>query len=261
MDMKRILRFAGYFLKSRHRRGHGIHSPFVFDLVNRILRSNIPGGVKKIISDRRKEMSLRNDKIIVDDLGAGSGFTSSVERRISDISRRSSIRSRYGRILFNLASLYNGKNILELGTAVGISTQYIAMGAPESRVISIEGSENLAKIAGENLMRSGLKNVDIVTGSFAEQLEKVLKMHIPSMIFIDGNHRKGPVLEYFNKLKELIDPDSVIILDDINYSEEMAEAWNEIKSDPQVSVSIDIFQMGFVFFREGIVKQEFIIKY
>ncbi len=66
---------------------------------------------------------------------------------------------------------------------------------------------------------------------------------------------------YFSLLKEFIGPDSAIIFDDINYSSEMLEAWNEIKSNFQVSVSIDIFQMGLVFFRGGIVKQDYVIRY
>lgn len=256
-----MFRYIRYFFQSRHRRGHGIHSPFVYEMINNILRKGIPSEAEDIVTDIRREMSESEKTIMVNDHGAGPAYTCSSLRRVPDIARHSSIKRRYGRILFNFASRYNGENILELGTSVGISTMYISLGAPCSKIISIEGCENLAGIAKENFSLSGINNVDIITGLFDECLEGILKEFIPSMVFIDGNHRKEPTMRYFNTIKELIGPDSVIILDDINHSHEMREAWNEIKRDSQVSVSIDIFQMGFVFFRKGIVKQDFLIKY
>ena len=69
----------------------------------------------------------------------------------------------------------------------------------------------------------------------------------PGLIFIDGNHRKEPVINYFNQMAEMSDSNTVIIIDDINYSREMAEAWNEIKLHEKVSVTIDIFRMGICF--------------
>jgi len=251
-----------YFIFSRHRRGHGIHSPFVFDFINTVLRQDIPPEVMEVTSGVRKYMAGRNETVSVNDMGAGSQYISSSRRRLSDISRLSSIRNRYGRVLYNIALFYNGKNILELGTSVGISTLFMALGAPDSRIISIEGCKTLAETAKNNFNHSSIDNIDIITGDFDKQLPVIRDMgFIPSLVFVDGNHRKEPVLRYFAFLKELIPLDSVIVIDDINYSSEMIEAWNEIKRDSQVSISIDIFQMGFVFFREGIVKQDFVIRY
>ena len=247
-----------YFIFSRHRKGDGIHSPFVFDLINIVLRRNIPPEVMEITSAVRKDMAGSNETVSVNDLGAGSQYMSSSRRRLSDISRLSSIHNRYGRVLYNIAHYYNGKSILELGTSVGISTLFMALGAPDSRIISIEGCKTLAETA----KRCNIDNTDIITGDFDNQLPVISDMGFsPSMVFVDGNHRKEPVLKYFAFLKELITAESVIIFDDINYSFEMKEAWNEIKSDSQVSVSIDIFQLGFVFFRQGMVKQDFVIRY
>ena len=262
MNYYRLTGAFKYCVNSRHRKGHGIHSPFVFDFVNTVLRKDIPHEVMEIISGVRKRMAESNELLRVKDLGAGSKHTSTSLRRLSVISRRSSVRNRYGRVLHNIAFKYDGKNILELGTSVGISTLFIAMGAPSSRIISIEGCKQLAEVARRNIINCDIDNIDIITGDFDTQLGVLIKRGFtPSMVFIDGNHRKEPLLRYFTLLKELLDPDSVIIFDDINYSYEMNEAWNEIKSDLQVSVSIDIFQMGFIFFRKGMVKQDFVIRY
>ena len=96
----------------------------------------------------------------------------------------------------------------------------------------------------------------MLTGSFEEKLSEVAESGIkPGLIFIDGNHRKDPVLKYFNLLAGLSDNNTVIVIDDIYYSPEMEEAWNEIKLSEKVSATIDIFRMGIVFFRKGINHQ------
>ncbi|MDZ7738978.1 MAG: class I SAM-dependent methyltransferase [Bacteroidales bacterium] len=156
----------------------------------------------------------------------------------------------------------NGNDMLELGTSLGISTMFIGLGAADSSIITIEGCSSLAGIARENFKSSIIGNITLMEGDFEDHLPGLNDGGFnPSLVFVDGNHSRKPVLRYFSFLKKMVAADSVIIFDDINYSFEMSEAWNEIKTDPQVSVSIDIFRMGFVFFRKGMAKQDFKIRY
>lgn len=262
MNFYRIKAAARYFLCSRHGRGHGIHSPFVFDLINSVLRKEVPGKDIDAVRYIRDKMYGSGITVRVNDLGTGPVRKSSPGRRLSNIAKRSSVHDRYGRILYNLASRYNGEKILELGTSVGISTIFISRGAPFSRIISIEGCPVLAGIAKENLSEAGMGNVEILTGHFDEQLSLILKKDFrPSMVFVDGNHTGEAAIKYFRLFKKLLPPDSVIVFDDINYSSDMNKGWNEIKSDPQVSLSIDVFQMGMIFFKKGMAKQHYEIRY
>jgi predicted O-methyltransferase YrrM len=138
----------------------------------------------------------------------------------------------------------------------------MAASCKESTVITIEGSSEIAGIARENFINAGLKNITVLEGSFEDILSDLdLKNLKPGLVFIDGDHRKEPVINYFNKMAEVSDSKTVIIIDDINYSREMAEAWNEIKLNRKVSVTIDIFRMGICFFREGINHNNYIIRY
>lgn len=207
-------------------------------------------------------MSANKTIIRVRDLGTGSSDRRRKERKISDIYSRSSIVPLYGKVLYNIALMHPGSDMLELGTSVGISTLYLASASPGSRIVSMEGCPVLANIAEKNLSEGTTGNVRLMVGDFDASLAKIdLPGFSPSLVFVDGNHRKDPVLRYFRKIKELILPESVVIFDDINYSKEMQSAWHEIKSDPEVSVSIDIFQMGLVFFRKGMAKQSYCIRY
>ena len=81
------------------------------------------------------------------------------------------------------------------------------------------------------------------------------------MIFIDGNHKKDATLNYFQQCLQQMSSNSVLVFDDIHWSDGMEKAWIEIKQHPRVKVTIDLFQMGLVFFREELSKEDFILRF
>jgi predicted O-methyltransferase YrrM len=170
---------------------------------------------------------------------------------------------KFGRLLFRLANFYNARQIIELGTSVGISAAYLASADPQSRVVTAEGSSAIAKIATETFQKLKLDNIIQVTGNFDEVLPNLIISHPPAdLVFIDGNHRKKPLLDYFEKCIQKISASAMIIIHDIHWSREMEEAWDIIQQDPRVKMSIDIFSAGLVFFREEfLIKQQFIIRF
>jgi predicted O-methyltransferase YrrM len=209
---------------------------------------------KKMISDKRS--------ILVHDLGSRSELLRTKTRRVSEIARHSSVTRKYGRLLSSMAAEFGKPLIIELGTSLGVSAIYMAASCPESIVYTIEGCRATAEIATRNFIEAGLGNVKILEGSFDDLLPCLAVNCIkPGMVFIDGNHRKDALLKYFGCIAEFSGAGTVIIIDDINYSEEMAEAWSEIKLYHKVSVSIDLFRMGILFFREGINHNNYIIRY
>ena len=255
-------KYLKYIILSKHRKGFGIHSPFVFDLVSRVFRNKIDPHIVCSIEKVRKK--LRNDhrSIIVRDLGTGSAKLKTNKRKVSDIARKSPVPEKYGILLSNMAVEFGNPLIVEFGTSIGISTMYMASACRDTHVNTIEGSTAISEIATDNFREAGLENITVLTGSFDEMWSKaVSSSNIPGLVFIDGNHRKEPVLKYFNEVAEISDSKTVIIIDDIYYSKEMAEAWNEIKQSEKVTLTIDIFRMGLVFFRRGIAPDNYTIRY
>jgi predicted O-methyltransferase YrrM len=255
-------KYLKYIVLSRHKWGHGIHSPFIFDLVSRIFRNKTDGDIVCRVRNVRKRMISDRRSVNVKDLGAGSDKFKTNLRKVSDIARYSPVPEKYGVLLSNLASEFGKPLILELGTSLGISTMYLAASCNDTIVYTIEGSPEIAEIAEENFNRAGFTNIKLLTGSFDEMLPYVADTGIkPGLVFIDGDHRKAPLLKYFVRLAELSDKKTVIVIDDIYYSREMEEAWNEIKINERVSVTVDIFRMGIVFFRDGINPNDYTIRY
>lgn len=272
-----IIKYLKYLISAKS--AHGIHSPFVFDLYNEVLKKKSAYYFFDKIELMRRQLLLSNKEIEVLDLGTGR----SGKRRVGDIIQKTAKSETQGQLLFRLAYRCKPLVILELGTSLGISTSYLAAARPEARVITIEGSPEIAKLARKNFDHLKLNNVEVVVGNLDTELEKVLSpspphpsgggqappqspvvIHPVSVIglaFFDANHRKEPTLRYFSKCLEHAGDDSIFIFDDIHWSDEMEEAWEEIKAHPAVTVTVDLFFAGLVFFRKEQEKQHFVLRY
>ena len=262
MDFSCVPDYLTYLAFSKHRKGHGIHSPFVFGLVSEVFRNKIDPDIVCTIEKTRVSMLADTRTINVTDLGAGSRIMKAKLRKVSDIARYSSVPKKYGILLANMARSFGRSGILEFGTSLGISTMYMAASIPDAEIITMEGCPATSEIANENFRKSELNNITSLTGSFDELLPELRRKGVsPGLVFVDGNHRREPVLKYFNEVTEMSGPESVVILDDIHSSRSMSDAWNEIKKHEKVTSSVDVFRMGMVFFRSGMARYDYTVRY
>lgn len=242
---------------------HGTHSPFIFSFVNEVLRDKRQFYAFEEIEKMRRSLLTNKTEIKIKDFGAGSLHNASNKRKVCEIAKNAGRRKKHGQLLFRIANYFALNNVLELGTSLGLGTSYLAKARENSRVVTVEGCPQIQAQAIKNFESIGLKNIEPYLGNFDDLLPLILESHPRfDLIFVDGNHRKIPTLKYFNLLKEFVHKNSLIIFDDIHWSKEMEEAWAEIKRDPQVKVSIDLFQFGLVFFMEEIKeRQSFVLRY
>ena len=257
-----IVRYIIFWFKAKTR--YRIHSQFVFDFINNILRDKEEHGDYPILWKHRNKMAESNDPIETVDFGIGSGKRAYSTRILSlgkIVRLRSHNESRL-KLLYRITRYYKPENILEFGTAAGVSAFYIKKGSQDSYMTTMEGCANLAARASESFMELGLDDIEIAVGSFDATLTDVLKKFTTlDFVFFDGNHRKKATLKYFEKCVQLSNENSIFVFDDIHWSSGMESAWDEIKKDSRVSVTIDLFWFGLVFFRVGIEKQDFILQY
>jgi predicted O-methyltransferase YrrM len=262
LNSYQVFRFLRYALFSSHRKGHGIHSPFVYNLVTELFRNKIDDEIVCKIENIRKRMLREQREIETIDYGAGGFARGGMKRKISDIARRSLVPRKYGILLASLSSVYGNGGIAELGTSLGISSMYLASGSGGAKVYTVEGCPATASVAAENIKAAGFTNIELITGTFDEVLPSLINESThPGLIFIDGDHRGESLRRYFGYIAGFSAPDMVIVIDDIHYSEETGKAWESIKSDPRVTLTVDIFRMGMVFFRGGMTRSDYIIRY
>lgn len=269
------LKFLKYKIFAKHKKGHGIHSPFVFDLINHVFND------KKVDNDLAKVFYLHHkykqskEALIFDEKGAGthqqtiSKLKSRNNQNIQRISttegktiRNSSVTKKYGGLIYRLVKYFNPENILEIGTSVGISTLYIAQGAPESKFTTIEGVEEKIQIAKKLTRALHLQNIEFICKDFDSGIPHILKnFKTLDFIFFDGNHTQEATENYFLLCLKKAHSNSVFIFDDIHWSSDMEKAWNTIKKHERVSVSIDLFRLGILFFKPEITNGHYKIKF
>ena len=252
-----------YYFKAKNGKGHGVHSPFVFDFIIHVLNDKKKYDCYKKIEPLRKNLLKNNSSIEVEDFGAGSAIIPFKNRKIKDIARSSLKKKKYAQLLFRIAKYYQPKTIVELGTSFGISTCYLVCANKSSKVFTLEGSKNIAKTALQNFKQIESKNIELIRGEFEKTLPLLFdKIENVDLLFIDGNHRKKPTLDYFNLYLKKSKNSSIFIFDDIHWSKEMEEAWELIKQHSLVTMTIDLFFIGLVFFSKDFkVKQHFTIRF
>jgi len=240
--------YLNYRLKAKKR--HGVHSPFVYDLSEEVLHKRSANKADEI-EEIRKRMLRDRTVINLKDYGAGSRKNNGTKRTVSEITKTSSSPVALAQLMQRLISYLELDNVVELGTNLGLTTAYLAAAGPRTNVISLEGDPSLASIAVKNLQKIGLE-AEIIEGRFEDNLDLALaKMTSVDFAYIDGNHRKEPTLNYFDKIAEKSTENSVLAFGDIHWSPEMEEAWNVIKQNKSVTITIDLFDLGLVFFRKG----------
>ena len=263
IPIKLGVKYFQYWLSAENAKGHGVHSPFVFELIDRVLNDDREFYYFPLIEAARENFNLDNSILNITDYGAGSRLNASNTRSISSIAKSALKPKKYAQLFFRMVNYFGSSTILELGTSLGITTSYLAAANTNANVITMEGSAEIAAVARKHFQYLGLKNIEQVTGNFDETLPGVLARNPQfDFVFIDGNHRLEPTIRYFEWLKPHVHEHTVLVFDDIHWSKEMELAWKQIQADEMVTLSIDLFFIGMVFFRkENKVKQHFSVRY
>ena len=257
-----FLKYLKYKLTAKHRKGYSVHSPFLFDLIRNVLYAGNNYYAFDEIEDLRNELLNSEEIINVSDFGAGSKVVRSNARKIKDIVRHSAVNEKFGNLLFKLVLYFKSKTILELGTSLGLGTLYLATANSKSQVYTIEGCEETVKKASENFKELKVENIKQIIGNFDEKLPEVLSsINELDFVYFDGNHQKEPTLNYFLQCLSKKNNNSVFYFDDIHWSKGMEEAWEEIKANKDVTLTVDLFFSGIVFFKKELSKEDFVVQF
>ncbi len=278
MDLRTALYRIGSYLKhrltARHTGGHGVHSPYLFEWVRMVMSDENSYYAWEAIEKCRERMLA--DERIVEFVDYGSGGEGNrfaedrgavEDRRVKDIAKGSLAKKKYAQLLARLVNwLGDGRLaigdgrlvIVELGTSLGITTAYMAMMDSRNKVVTYEGCPSVADIAKENWKALGIKNIDCRVGEItADILDRDLER--VDVAFIDANHTCAGTCAYFKVLAEKVHAKSVVVVDDIHYNAEMEKAWKAICADERVTSTMDLYQMGLVFFDKAYWKRHYVM--
>ncbi|MBR1878991.1 MAG: class I SAM-dependent methyltransferase [Paludibacteraceae bacterium] len=245
--------------------GEGIHSPWLFRLVRFVLRDENSFYCFSSIERRRQLLLSCHDELSVTDYGsAGSPEGTVVRRKVSDIAARQLESKQMGQLLFRVVHFLGGElqrplEILELGTSLGITTAYLASPASRNRVMTLEGSRAVLRVAQGVWKALKTENIEWGEGRIDDTLYKRAREKL-DVVFMDANHTYEATLRYADYLLPRMTEKGIIVIDDIHYSPEMERAWEELKTDPRVTSTIDLYHVGMLFVDPHYLKRHYRVR-
>jgi predicted O-methyltransferase YrrM len=256
---------AGHYIRfivtAGHRKGHGIHPPFAYELVSKVLFDREYKEAYDQLKNLRNTLKRNKTNLHVSSIGVNSKHFTGNTRRIGQLLKHSSIQSKYSKFFYRIAEYYRPNTIIELGTSIGVSTLSFALGNPKAKVLTIEGNSALCNFAGELFKAEGVNNITLFEGDFDEHLQIINTDYPPpDLVFIDGNHSKEATLRYFKFFVHWME-EGFLIFDDINWSAGMQEAWKDIVDDERAQITFDLFRMGIVVRRKQVTPGHYRIRF
>jgi len=263
----------GLLLRLMHRfcawntTGEGVHSPRLFYLVRYIFREKAHLYAWSAIEDRRAAM-LRAPKLLhIRDYGTG------LDRNelVSSIAKHSVMKCGEAQFLARLVYHMSGPDyvvnrtrplhIMELGTSLGLTTAYLATADDKNKVVTFEGSEQVAEMAQINWEKLQIRNIQQVLGPIDDTLYHYARESQDRLDFVlmDANHVGEATLRYFEWILPLMDPDGIIAIDDIRYSRDMIRAWKQIIHHEGVTATMDFGKMGLVFLYPQVQQRTYLL--
>lgn len=212
-----------------HRKSkYTIHSPFVFDFVTKVLNDNG--------SNRDYDTILRIGRLL------------DKKKHISYAKRKRS------RLLYRVIRHYEPDSVVSFGSITALNATALAMGHLQTRVY-LEQSEDFL----ETLNLMGVINVNLIQPSEFDS-ERFRRLNT-SFVFFGRDSFEEDTWDYLVDCLSYKTVDSVFIFEGIHHNRDIEDAWEEIKANEDVSVTFDLYSIGMVFFREGIEKQDFVLKF
>jgi len=271
--IEKIILYIHFRIHAGHRKGRGVHPPFAFEFIREVVYGKDAGGLERI--ENLRDSLLRNRKVLpVTDMGAGAGknLKASVSelgegsgketRSIRDLVKCTAIPAKKGRLLARIVRHMQLERMIELGTGTGISSLYMGLASPNSKIKTCEGSSSIAELARVNFRQMGANNIEVSNLSFREWLPGVLKESEEELIvFLDGDHRGEKMLEYSGMVINAGESRKILILDDIHWSKDMNRAWKKLIKLDEVSLSLELYNTGIVFIHYDVQKEHIIVNF
>ncbi|WP_215222908.1 O-methyltransferase [Echinicola shivajiensis] len=259
--LKRLFPFFSYlkyFLLKEDR--HSLQAPFAFEVYEGLKSFSKQQPKDEELIKLKKRLLSNDDEIRIEDFGAGSiHLKKNKLRKVSDITRHSSSSDKYSRLYQYLCSLTPATTVIELGTCVGINTCYLSK-ATNGKLYTFEGASSLAQVAQTTF--ATFDNTRLIEGKIQKSLPSFLEdITLLDFVLIDAHHTYEATLLFFELIKPKLHNDSIVAIGDIHWSPEMQKAWEQIKTHAEVTMSMDFYECGILFFKKGINKKHYILNY
>ena len=222
--MKRVKSFIRFIHRKRHGAGFGVHSPFAFNLI------------LETINTSHSYYIYEENRKIIDNAG--------LEKK-ADL--------KYAELIYRLINRFNSKDILEIGSGLGINTLYMNVHSEQTTLICVEQDENKSEIA-RLLLANKMKNI-IFTNTLPT------KKNSFDAVFWDLMQYPLQEEETLNSIYNTIKSDGFIVVNHISHNLKNKKVWQEIIQLDELTMSFDLGAIGIGFFKPSLPKLNYDLYY
>jgi predicted O-methyltransferase YrrM len=255
-QIKSYLKFLWYSTNE-----HAVHSPFVFNLVTKCFYDTKYKPNYATLHDYRSYLLRTTREMEIINSRTHSKIFNPDRSTIKKTVKSVGINPKHAKLLLRITDYFQPNMVLEIGTSPGIATSALALGNKTATITTLHNHPDSTNIVQSQLENFGIGNVTVVGTAFEKYFSTVELHNVTfDFIYFGYNNSKNATLDYFEVLLATINNETVWIFENIHESKEIEKAWLFICRHPKVTVSIDTFRWGLVFFRTEQNKQHFIIR-
>lgn len=243
--------YIKYLFCSRHWRGYGVHSPFAFELVTRVIEEDLPYYKYGLVERVRKSQKMSKRPLVVD--GRESQLRDLVAGNVDPA---------YAQLLFRLVNRYKARNVVETNMRTGIASMYLA--APDSKVkVTTFGNEKaLNELALHYMKETGFRNVRVVQGTAEEKLQEVMgELDTLDLLFVNDCASGSDLDDRIGVCMPKTASQTIFVVEGIYANESMTASWKRLQADSRVRVTVDLFRYGLVFFKDNLQKEDYYVRF
>lgn len=239
---------------------YSVHSPFVFNLITKVIEERNPFYRFEEIELIRKRL-LQDNRPVTRHDPRGKG--KQTETTVSGIVRREAVTAKKGALLFRLANHFKPKTMLLAGSSTGLSTLYLTSYAAGLKCVSFEPLREFAAISQWVYGEAARTSIEQHTGEVnSGQLTECLNtMKTLDLVFFNSRDEQIDVLQLFNACLPYSTDHTLFIIDGINKTKRTRAVWNELTGRQEVTVSIDLRTSGLVFLNGKLHKRNYKIHF
>ena len=228
------------------RKGFGVHSPFVYDLITNVIEETCEFYAYRDISLVRLQL-LQNEQFIQ---------YGKKQLTVKKALKRYGISTKEGKFLFRLANHYKPHTMLSVGSSMGLAPLYLARYDSTVQCITLECVQDIAEIATQVLSKEKNPALSIKTGTYRALLpESIVQLQQIDCVYVDKNVGVNDWDTIFEQCEPFIHNATFFVLAGIRSSTEKQSYWTQFRQHPSITVAIDLYDLGLLFFQSKLHKQ------
>lgn len=241
----------------RYRKGFGVHSPFVYNLITKVIEERCGYYSFYDIELLRKQLLFREERLTYPDRQKRGRMKS---RTIGEIVKREAIKPRHGALLFRLVNYFKSVRILQLGPTMGLSTLYLTSYASHLQCVALENVSEFATIARQVFDKAARNPIDLRVGDYQTLLPEALRdMKQVDCVFFNTLYELYDNFRLFEACLDYVHNDTFFVFEGIRANSQMRKFWQDVCASPDVTVTLDLYSLGIVFFNKKLHKRDYIV--